>query len=164
MLFGPWERNETEKKICKALETVAAKVGAKHVTAGAFRHTLFSPITFLNLIVAVIAVAIAYVMHKAPYVFPIVGARKVEHMQANLEALNISLSDENVKFIDEVLPFDKGFPSNFFVRTSSASAQTYGSQQLISSCTSGRVWIGNVSIHSQLILHVRSPTALGTYP
>lgn len=62
-------------------------------------------------------VAIAYVMHKAPYIFPIIGGRKVEHLQANIEALNISLSEENLKFIDDVLPFDKGFPMSLFVRT-----------------------------------------------
>lgn len=31
---GPWERNEKEKKISKALEKVAAEVGAKHITSG----------------------------------------------------------------------------------------------------------------------------------
>lgn len=29
-----WERNEDEKKMCKALEKVAGEVGAKHITAG----------------------------------------------------------------------------------------------------------------------------------
>ena len=61
------------------------------------------------------AVAIAYVMQKAPYVFPIIGGRKVEHMMANIEALKIKLSDEQVKFIESVLPFDVGFPVNFIV-------------------------------------------------
>ena len=32
--LGPWERNEKEKKISKALEKVAAEVGAKHITSG----------------------------------------------------------------------------------------------------------------------------------
>lgn len=61
-------------------------------------------------------VAIAYTMHKAPFIFPIVGGRKVEHLQANIEALSISLSEEQIKFIDGVLPFDKGFPSTLIVR------------------------------------------------
>ena len=30
----PWERNEKEKKISKALEKVVAEVGAKHITSG----------------------------------------------------------------------------------------------------------------------------------
>jgi aryl-alcohol dehydrogenase-like predicted oxidoreductase len=29
-----WERNETEKKVCKALEKVAGEVGAKNIGAG----------------------------------------------------------------------------------------------------------------------------------
>lgn len=88
-LLGDWQRNESEKKMCAALEKVAEQVGAKHITA----------------------VAIAYTMHKAPFVFPIIGGRKVEHLQANMEALSISLSPEQVKFIDDVLPFDVGFPA-----------------------------------------------------
>jgi aryl-alcohol dehydrogenase-like predicted oxidoreductase len=29
-----WERNEKEKTVCKALEKVAAEIGAKHITSG----------------------------------------------------------------------------------------------------------------------------------
>ncbi|KAJ3492221.1 hypothetical protein NLI96_g165 [Meripilus lineatus] len=91
MWLGPdWERNEDEKKVCQALEKVAAEVGAKSITA----------------------VAIAYVMQKTPYVFPIIGGRKVEHFHSNLEALEISLSPDQVSFLEGVLPFNPGFPSN----------------------------------------------------
>jgi aryl-alcohol dehydrogenase-like predicted oxidoreductase len=31
-----WERNEREKTVCKALEKVAAEVGAKHITSGIY--------------------------------------------------------------------------------------------------------------------------------
>lgn len=35
--FNPeWERNDKEKKICKALEKVAAEIGAKHITSGMY--------------------------------------------------------------------------------------------------------------------------------
>ena len=61
------------------------------------------------------SVAIAYLLHKAPYVFPIVGGRKVEHLLANLEALDISLGDEQISYLENILPFDPGFPSNFIV-------------------------------------------------
>ena len=54
-------------------------------------------------------------MHKAPYVFPIIGARKVEHLHANLEALDISLTDEHIKELESAVPFDVGFPYNFWV-------------------------------------------------
>ncbi|KAK7044383.1 aryl-alcohol dehydrogenase [Favolaschia claudopus] len=89
--FGPWERTPDEKKMCDALEVVAEQVGAKHITA----------------------VAIAYTMHKAPHVYPVIGGRHVEQLLANIEALDISLSDEQMAYIDGILPFDKGFPANF---------------------------------------------------
>lgn len=54
-------------------------------------------------------------MQKVPYVFPIVGGRKVEHLEANLEALKIALSSEQIKFLEGAAPFDKGFPYNFIV-------------------------------------------------
>lgn len=60
------------------------------------------------------SVALAYVMHKAPYVFPIVGGRKVEHLKGNVEALGLELSDEELKEIDDAAPFDIGFPFNAF--------------------------------------------------
>lgn len=54
-------------------------------------------------------------MQKAPYVFPVVGGRKVEHLYANLEALDISLTTEQITYLDNVLPFRKGFPYDMFV-------------------------------------------------
>ena len=40
--MGPdWERNEDEKKVCQALEKVAAEVGAKSITAGQSAHSRF---------------------------------------------------------------------------------------------------------------------------
>lgn len=60
-------------------------------------------------------VALAYVMQKTPYVFPLVGGRKVEHLLANIEALDISLSEEQIKELESVIPFDLGFPHNFIV-------------------------------------------------
>ncbi|KAF8510541.1 Aldo/keto reductase [Gautieria morchelliformis] len=84
-----WERTPDEVKVSHKLEEIAKEVGTKHITA----------------------VAIAYVMHKARYVFPLVGGRKVEHLQANLEALDIKLTPAQIKALEEVLPFDAGFPN-----------------------------------------------------
>jgi aryl-alcohol dehydrogenase-like predicted oxidoreductase len=94
MLVDPnWERNETERAVSAALEKVAKEVGAKHITA----------------------VAIAYLMQKTPYVFPIIGGRKVEQLEANMESLAISLTPEHVKYLESIVPFDPGFPSSFIV-------------------------------------------------
>ncbi|CAK5265232.1 unnamed protein product [Mycena citricolor] len=90
VIFGPnWERNEDERKMSAALEKVAGEVGVKHITS----------------------VAIAYLMHKVPYVFPIIGGRKIEHLMANVEALDVSLTPEQIVYLESVLPFDPGFPN-----------------------------------------------------
>jgi hypothetical protein len=52
-------------------------------------------------------------MHKAPYVFPIVGGRNIEHLKGNIEALGLELSEEEIDEIDNVVPFDVGFPMKF---------------------------------------------------
>ena len=59
------------------------------------------------------SVALAYVMHKAPYVFPIVGSRKIEHLKGNIEALGLELSEEDMTRIKGAAEFDIGFPLNF---------------------------------------------------
>ncbi|KAL4796690.1 NADP-dependent oxidoreductase domain-containing protein [Aspergillus venezuelensis] len=87
------EMSETDIKISDALEKVAKRKGG----------TLH-------------AVALAYVMHKTPYVFPIIGQRKVEHLKANIEALGIQLSQDDLAEIDAASDFDVGFPMNFIFR------------------------------------------------
>lgn len=54
-------------------------------------------------------------MHKAPYVFPVVGGRKVEHLLGNIEALDISLSTQQIAYLESILPFEPGFPHNMIV-------------------------------------------------
>ena len=92
--FDPtWERSPDERKVCLALEKVAQEIGAKSLNA----------------------VAIAYVMQKTTHVFPIIGGRKPEQLVANIEALGIALTDEQISRIENVLPFDPGFPSTMIV-------------------------------------------------
>jgi len=64
-------------------------------------------------------------MHKAPYVFPLVGGRKVEHLLDNIEALKISLSDEQMLSLESVVPFDIGFQNNIFVSQNSPIVFSY---------------------------------------
>lgn len=59
------------------------------------------------------AVAIAYVMAKTQYVFPILGGRKVENLKDNITALSLRLSPEQIKKIESVGNFDIGFPNEF---------------------------------------------------
>lgn len=59
------------------------------------------------------AVALAYVMSKTSNVFPIVGGRKVEHLKDNVRALNLQLTEEQVKYLESVKAFEVGFPTTF---------------------------------------------------
>ncbi|KAL9603866.1 MAG: hypothetical protein Q9179_002053 [Wetmoreana sp. 5 TL-2023] len=59
------------------------------------------------------SVALAYAMHKSPYVFPICGGRKVEHLKGNVEALSLRLTEEEMEEIEMAYPFDIGFPMNY---------------------------------------------------
>jgi len=84
------EASDSQIKVSKALEAVANRRGT-----------------------VITSVALAYVMHKAPYVFPIVGGRKIDHLKGNIEALTINLEADDIKEIEGAIPFDLGFPNNF---------------------------------------------------
>ncbi|USW53307.1 Putative NADP-dependent oxidoreductase domain-containing protein [Septoria linicola] len=102
-IFGG-EQTEQQAKISEALEKVANA------------HGLESPT----------AVALAYVMAKAPNVFPIVGGRKVEHLQQNIKALDIKLSQREIEELESVVSFEPGFPSNFIGPDPHLSGQASG--------------------------------------
>ncbi|THX38800.1 Aldo/keto reductase [Aureobasidium pullulans] len=58
-------------------------------------------------------IAVAYLMHKTTYVFPIIGSTKAEHLSSNIEALAIELSPEDIHEIEQAYPFNHGFPHTF---------------------------------------------------
>jgi aryl-alcohol dehydrogenase-like predicted oxidoreductase len=127
-ILGPnWERNPDEKKVCDVLEEIAKEVNTESITSGWSCHDVvflsvgrdkrFSVRIDAKLHFFLLAVAIAYHLHKVPYVFPIIGGRKVEQLQQNLEALDISLTPEQVQRIENAVPFSLGFPHNVLVRT-----------------------------------------------
>ncbi|KPM45647.1 putative aryl-alcohol dehydrogenase AAD14 [Neonectria ditissima] len=84
-------QTEQEAKTSEALAKVASEHGIESVTA----------------------IALAYVMAKTPYVFPLIGGRKIEHLHDNIQALSIKLTGEQVEYLESIMPFDVGFPSNF---------------------------------------------------
>ncbi|KAI0739841.1 hypothetical protein C8Q80DRAFT_1288691, partial [Daedaleopsis nitida] len=93
-VFGPeWEQTEDQRKVCEALEEVTKQVSTKNIQA----------------------VTIAYVMQKMLYVLPVIGGRKVEHLHASIEALDVALDEEQVKYIESILSFDFGFPMTVIV-------------------------------------------------
>ncbi len=55
--------------------------------------------------------ALAYVFNKTPHVFPIVGGTKISHLEDNIKAIEIVLSQEQIAKIEEASSdFDLGFP------------------------------------------------------
>lgn len=82
--------SERERAVSKVLEGIAKKKDA-----------------------TITAVAMQYVMHKAPYVFPLVGSRKLEHLQGSIQALGLALDEEDLKEIDGAYGFEHGFPHEF---------------------------------------------------
>lgn len=92
--------------------------------------------------------AIAYLLHKTPYVFPIIGGRKVEHLLANIEALELSLSDEQIQYLESIVPLDLGFPGTMivsfchrftiFLFLKAASGHWFNDQQNVFGCRTHR--------------------------
>ncbi|KAK4703705.1 hypothetical protein P7C70_g2511, partial [Phenoliferia sp. Uapishka_3] len=76
--LNPIEQTEKEVKYSEALDRIAKVHGVGSVTT----------------------VALAYILSKAPYVFPIVGGRKVEQLHENIKALTLKLSDAEIKELE----------------------------------------------------------------
>ena len=64
-------------------------------------------------------------MQKTTHVFPLIGGRKVEHLDSNIEALDVVLSDEQIKYLEGVLSFQKGFPHDFIVSVLKSFTRLY---------------------------------------
>jgi diketogulonate reductase-like aldo/keto reductase len=122
--------SETDVKVSKKLEEIANK-----------RST------------ALTSIALAYIRAKYPYVYPIVGGRKIEHLKGNIEALGIDLSDEEVLEIDGAASFDVGFPMNFLFEF---TGNTYSSNM-----TSGDVALLHYAGNLETAPHLRGPKPHG---
>lgn len=59
------------------------------------------------------SVALAWARMKGPYVIPILGGRKIEHLEPNIAALGIELTGEEIREIEKAVPFDYGYPQVF---------------------------------------------------
>lgn len=89
--IGPATQSEDEARMSEALEKVAAEHGVESVTT----------------------IALAYVLSKAPYVFPIIGGRNIEHLKDNIKALEIRLTEAQIEYLESIKPFDFGYPANY---------------------------------------------------
>jgi aryl-alcohol dehydrogenase-like predicted oxidoreductase len=57
-------------------------------------------------------VALSWLLSKG--VIPIIGARKVSHIEDNLQCVDVKLSTEEIQQLDEVSQIELGFPHDFF--------------------------------------------------
>lgn len=94
-------QTDKTERVSKALEAVGQRKGTSHLN-----------------------VALAYVLAKEPYVFPLVGCRTVRHLEGNIEGLGVKLSDADIKEIEEASPLDLGFPMNFIYGAEAPAAST----------------------------------------
>ncbi|OAG44394.1 hypothetical protein AYO21_01390 [Fonsecaea monophora] len=92
--------SEAELRVSEALEAIAQRKQAR-----------------------LTGIALAYVMHKTPYVFPVVGARTPEQLKQNIEALSVSLSRHDIEEIESVAAFDRGFPYNLLMLDNQAQPE-----------------------------------------
>lgn len=91
------------------------------------------------------SIALAYVMQKAPYVFPIVGGRNIEHLKGNIQGLSVQLSQQDIEEIEGANAFDVGFPHNFLGGPKGPKSPN-------------DVWLMKTAGHQQ---HVEWPKAIG---
>ncbi|OQU95932.1 hypothetical protein CLAIMM_02087 [Cladophialophora immunda] len=70
------------------------------------------------------AVALAYVIQKAPNVIPIIGGRKIEHLHDNIKALSLKLSEEEMQYLESQTEFDVGFPGSFIGESPAATGRS----------------------------------------
>lgn len=59
-------------------------------------------------------VALAWLRYRPVPVIPILGARKLTQLQDNMASLNLMLSPEQVKLLDDASRIEPGFPERFY--------------------------------------------------
>jgi aryl-alcohol dehydrogenase-like predicted oxidoreductase len=61
-------------------------------------------------------VALAWLRTRSVPVIPIIGARKLSQLQDNLGSFDLTLSEEQVKTLDDASHIELGFPYEVFLR------------------------------------------------
>ncbi|KAH2669864.1 hypothetical protein KXW18_005340 [Aspergillus fumigatus] len=156
MALAPWnvlgsgkfqtrEQVEERKKKGESLRSVFSGDTTENQTEAEIRMSeALANVAAEHRIKSVTAVVLAYILCKAPNVFPIVGGRKVEHLHDNIQALKIKLTEEQIKYLESVNHFDPGFPSNFLGEDPRVSGKA-----------------GRLLATSAPLAFVRAPTAIG---
>ncbi|KAF5567495.1 oxidoreductase [Fusarium napiforme] len=97
--------SELDKKVSAVLEKVANTKGVK-----------------------LLYVAVAYIMQKEPYVFPILGNRTLEQLQGSIEGLAVELTAEEISEVESAYSFDPGFPHTFLSGTLFSGERPFGAK------------------------------------
>jgi aryl-alcohol dehydrogenase-like predicted oxidoreductase len=115
----PFLINGREVQVSQALENVSKRhnVGINSVALAYVLQKVSSlPVHKFYFFIA----SLIRILPKAPHIYPILGGRKIEHLKANVEALSLELSPQDVAEIEDAYPYDPGFPHNFISRTGKA--------------------------------------------
>ncbi|RXK41149.1 aryl-alcohol dehydrogenase [Tremella mesenterica] len=94
-LRGGQKPSEKQLQVSKVLEEIAKEIGEN---------------------VKLTSVALAWIRQRVTDCFPILGGTSIENFKANVEALKITLTEEQMQKLDEVSPCDYGFPYALFGR------------------------------------------------
>lgn len=70
-------------------------------------------------------VALKWTMQQGFHCIPIVGATKLNQLEDNLKTVDVTLTDDHLKRLDEVSVIDLGFPGEFF-REDAVKMNTFG--------------------------------------
>ncbi|ORX38519.1 putative aryl-alcohol dehydrogenase [Kockovaella imperatae] len=90
---GGTQPTEKQVKVVEALQEVAKEIGGD---------------------VQLAHVALAWCRQNMTDCWPIIGGTSVEQLQTNIKALEVTLTPEQLKKLDEASPFDHGFPTAIF--------------------------------------------------
>lgn len=88
------------------MDSIAKKKGTNPM-AIALRYVTLKVRTTLRLLQSLDVVLKIF---QAPYIFPIIGGRKIENLKSNIAALDIELTDAEMKEIEAAAPVSLGYP------------------------------------------------------
>jgi aryl-alcohol dehydrogenase-like predicted oxidoreductase len=94
--------NENSQRITKEVMAIAEKLG-----------------------VEASQVALKWTMQQSLSVIPIVGATKLQQLEKNLQTIDVTIPEEDMKHLNEVSAIDMGFPMKFFTEDA-VRLNTYG--------------------------------------
>jgi aryl-alcohol dehydrogenase-like predicted oxidoreductase len=76
-------------------------------------------------------VALAWLRHRKSSVIPIIGARRIDQLEANLGIVDVKLSAEQIRALDEASQIELGFPHDFLEKPMVKAFTFGGTRDLI---------------------------------